>query len=182
MIRIRGGNFTYSPDEITAMIEDVKFFKSQSADGIVFGALTSDLKIDTDACTQILKAWDQNKPATFHRAFDETKVTEVTKNTQKLVQLGFTRLLTSGLEATAEAGIENIRKIKEVAGDMIVMPGSGLNGGNAEKIVMETGCKEIHGSARREVDVSTRLSVGGSKMFVCDQGKVEELVKILEKL
>ena len=180
MIRIRGGNFNYSNDELSAMIEEVKYFKENNADGIVFGALTENCQIDIEACTKIINAWSNDKPATFHRAFDETHLDDIAKNVKIIEELGFTRILTSGLEATAEAGIKNIQKMMQQTEKLIIMPGSGLNINNVQFIVNKTGCKEVHGSARTERDISTRISVGGSTFYVCDKNKVEKIYKLLK--
>jgi copper homeostasis protein len=179
MIRIRGGNFNYTDEEISAMIEEVKYFKDNHANGIVFGALTENYQIDINACMKILDACGKDMPATFHRAFDETSSDDIAKNVKIIEELGFTRILTSGLEATAKLGIENIKKMMNQTEKLIIMPGSGLNTNNVQFIVDHTGCKEIHGSARTEKDISTRISVGGTKLYVCDRIKVEELKKLL---
>ncbi|KAL7013361.1 hypothetical protein ACKWTF_015350 [Chironomus riparius] len=180
MIRIRGGNFNYSNDELSAMIEEVKYFKDNHADGIVFGALTENYQIDIEACKKILDAWGNDKPATFHRAFDETHPDDISKNLKVIEDLGFARILTSGLEGTAEAGIKNIQKMMQLTEKLIIMPGSGLNINNVQFIVNKTGCKEVHGSARTEMDISTRISVGGSTFYVCDKNKVEKIYKLLK--
>jgi copper homeostasis protein len=182
IIRIRGGDFCYSHEEIDAMLEDVKYFKSHEANGIVFGALDENFNVDEDGCQKILHAWGHERPATFHRAFDETKFEKIDENVRKIANLGFKRILTSGLEPTAEKGIENIKVIKRIADEvgLIVLPGSGVNKKNASLIVSETSCGEIHGSARSERNIETKLSLGGKSIYVCDRVKVEELKKLFE--
>lgn len=180
MIRIRGGNFTYTDLELSAMLEEVKFFKENQANGIVFGALTENCQIDIETCKKILDVWGTDKPVTFHRAFDETHPDDISKNVKIIEDLGFARILTSGMEVTAEAGIKNIQKMMQMTDKLIIMPGSGLNINNVQFIVDKTGCKEVHGSARTELDISTRISVGGSKFYVCDKNKVEEIYKLLK--
>ncbi|KAG5666664.1 hypothetical protein PVAND_014679 [Polypedilum vanderplanki] len=181
MIRIRGGNFNYSQEEIEAMIEDVKYFKSHNADGIVFGALDESFEIDEESCRKLLQIWGHEKPATFHRAFDETKIEKIDDNVRKIASLGFTRILTSGFESTAEKGIENLKLIKKVADEvnLLILPGSGVNKNNAKLIIDQTNCKEIHGSARSERNIQTKLSLGGEKIYVCERIKVEEILRIL---
>lgn len=88
MIRIRGGDFNYSEDEIVAMIEDVKFFKENNADGIVFGALNENYKVHHENCRRIIEAWGKERPATFHRAFDETKIEQIEENLKIIADLG----------------------------------------------------------------------------------------------
>lgn len=166
------------------MCEDVKYFKSNGADGIVFGALDENFQIDEEGCRKILTAWGREKPSTFHRAFDETKVDEIERNVRLIASLGFSRLLTSGFERSAEQGVENLKEIQKHARgvSLIVMPGAGVTSENAELISRETNCTEIHASARSARNIATRLSLGGEKVMICDRAKVEEICKVLKSI
>lgn len=184
MIRIRRGDFMYSEEEIEAMVEDVKFFKGEGADGIVFGCLDENHKIHVDHCRRLVTAWGADKPITFHRAFDETRPEDVEENVALLADLGIARILTSGFEATAELGIGNLKNIIKHAIEkgLVTMPGAGVTKNNAAKIIFETGCKEIHASARSPLQSSVgKLSMGGGEgdsqpLLVCDPVKVKELI------
>ena len=46
MIRPRTGDFLYSDAELCVMEEDIETFKSAGADGVVFGTLEKDGRID----------------------------------------------------------------------------------------------------------------------------------------
>ena len=48
MIRPRVGDFVYSTLEMDVMLEDIRAFKQAGADGFVFGALTSEGRVDLD--------------------------------------------------------------------------------------------------------------------------------------
>lgn len=188
MIRIRRGDFNFSDDEIDAMIEDVEYFKENGVDGIVFGCLDEDSKIHFGNCQKISSAWGgAGKPLTFHRAFDETSKTDFKKNIDHLADLGFDRILSSGFESSAELGIENLKNLVDYCDtkSITIMPGAGITAANVAKIVSETGCKEIHASARSSMKSSivSRLSMGGGSedlqpLLVCDQKKVKELIQI----
>lgn len=54
MIRPRGGDFLYSDREVEVMKADIRLAKLHGADGLVFGALTEDGRIDTELCTALL--------------------------------------------------------------------------------------------------------------------------------
>lgn len=187
MIRIRRGDFNYSEDEIEAMIEDVKYFKLNGADGIVFGCLNSDNGIHLENCRRIIAAWGRKKPVTFHRAFDETKLDELEANIDKLADLGFTRILSSGYESSAELGIVNLKRMMSHATqkNLIIMPGAGITKHNITTIIKETSCKEIHASARSELtsSIKGKLSMGGGAqdlqpLLICDPIKVGELLEL----
>lgn len=189
MIRIRRGDFNFSDCEVDAMIEDVKFFKREGADGIVLGCLDRHNAIHVEHCQRILSAWDSRRPATFHRAFDETNKEDLQKNIETLLSLGITRILSSGYEASAEAGIDNLKAMVDFSTgkEITIMAGAGVTSKNVTKILAATGVKEVHGSARSELksSIRSRLSMGGGNqdlqpLLVCDRDKVKELLELIK--
>lgn len=46
MIRQRGGDFLYSDAEMRVMEDDIEAFKGAGADGVVFGILEKDGRVD----------------------------------------------------------------------------------------------------------------------------------------
>ncbi len=71
--------------------------------------------------------------------------------------LGFHRILTSGGETKAEAGAARIAAlIARAAGRITVMPGSGVNPGNAA-MLKGLGITEIHASCSVSTAVSGRV-------------------------
>lgn len=46
MVRPRGGDFLYSDTEFRQMLEEVRFARECGADGVVFGVLTPDGRVD----------------------------------------------------------------------------------------------------------------------------------------
>src|SRR5262245_51555692 len=142
MIRPRGGDFLYDDLETEVMLEDVHAAKALGADGVVFGCLLEDGGVDADK-TRALLAAARPLAVTFHRAFDVCR--DPFEALERLAELGVTRLLTSGQEASVLEGIELIRTLRERAkGRIIVMPGGGITPGNAQKIVELSGVDEIH--------------------------------------
>lgn len=73
----------------------------------------------------------------------------------KIVECGFSRLLSSGLAETAEKGLDNLTEINKYISErdnnLILMPGCGVTTQNAENILRTTGCKEFHSSAKDKV-------------------------------
>ena len=156
-IRPREGNFVYTADEVATMVEQIASARRMGADGVVIGALTPEGDIDLEACRRMMEAAG-GMEVTFHRAFD------VCRNPQQaledIIALGCKRLLTSGQAPTAEAGIPLIRRLNDQAhGRIIIMPGAGVNPGNARRILQETGCQEIHSSSRHAGQSETSAEV-----------------------
>jgi copper homeostasis protein len=189
MIRCRRGNdFNFSSEEMELMLTDLQVFKENGADGFVFGALTDNEEIHADNCARVLRA-SGDLPVTFHRAFDLTPPHDYSKNCAQLADLGFNRLLTSGFHATAEAGLEYLKKMTDLPFQLKIMPGAGVTLANIERILKETGCQEIHASARRPKSLKKpeTISMGGGAgdlepLMVCDESIVKRMVEILNKI
>ena len=87
------------------------------------------------------------------------------KALEEIIALGCNRVLTSGQAATAEAGIETIKRLVAIADSRIsIMPGCGVNANNAAKILDATGACEIHASARKSVGSAMRFRHSGVSM------------------
>lgn len=162
LIRPRGGDFLYDEQETECMVQDIITAKECGADGVVIGALTADGEIDTALCSRLTAA-AQGMNITFHRAFDMCR--DPYKALEEIIALGCNRILTSGQAATAEAGIETIKKLVALAdGRISIMPGCGVNANNAANIIDATGACEIHASARKSVGSAMRFRHSGVSM------------------
>jgi len=155
IIRPRGGDFLYSPDEIAVMEADIDAAKAAGADGIVLGQLDADGNVDI-ALTERLVARARPAVITFHRAFDMTPDPFAALET--LISLGIERVLTSGQEPSVLEGADTIAALVETAGDrIIVMPGGGITARNAARIVAMTGARELHFAALAPVESGMRF-------------------------
>jgi copper homeostasis protein len=147
MIRPRPGDFVYSPYELRVMARDLDAFRPLKPDGFVFGALVADGSVDI-ASVGHLVARAGGLPCVFHRAFD--RVPRVGEALEQLIAAGFTRVLTSGREATALAGAGEIARIvKRAAGRIEVLPCGRIRAKDAAEVVRLTGCNQVHGSFAR---------------------------------
>jgi copper homeostasis protein len=145
MIRPRGGDFHYSNYEFHSMKRDISQCQKLSVDGIVFGILTEDGRIDKKRCKELI---DKARPlkVTCHRAFDMT--CEPFEALEDCIEVGFDRILTAGQQAQASKGAELIAQlIKKANGRIAIMPGSGVNENTVAHIVKISGANEIHFSA-----------------------------------
>lgn len=143
IIRPRGGDFYYTPEEIEIMKEDIKICKELGIKGVVIGALNRDNTINYDAIKEMI---DLAKPMsiTFHKAIDELEnpVTEV----KKLANLGVNRILTSGTKETALEGKNILREmIKEAGEDIIIIVAGKVTKDNLNEISNLIPAKEYHG-------------------------------------
>jgi copper homeostasis protein len=145
MIRPRKGDFIYSDLEIEEMRAQIEFCKEEKCDGVVFGILNEENKVDVEICKELVEL---AKPmqCTFHRAFDEIKNSE--EALEAIIKCGFTRILTSGKHKTAQEGIEAIQQLIHKAKDRItIMPGGGIRSSTISELLNRTVATEFHSAA-----------------------------------
>lgn len=146
IIRNRGGDFLYTPQELERMAADIDVCRELGVDGVVFGCLRADGTIDTEA-NRLLLSHARGMSVTFHRAFDHCSQPEHALD--ELAALGFDRVLTSGQKPTAFDGIPLLRQLQQLAaGKIKIMAGCGVNESNIADIQRETGVTAFHFSAR----------------------------------
>ena len=139
-------DFVYDEAEVQQMMADIEFCKSVGVAGIVVGALTPDGAIDWVAMKRLIAA-ARPLPVTFHRAFDVCTADPFLALDQ-IIALGCTRLLTSGMAATAWDGRCLITLLVRRAGSrLIVMPGRGVTPANLAALAAATHATEFHGTA-----------------------------------
>lgn len=151
MVRPREGGFCYTETEFAVALEDAKALIEAGADGLVFGFLHQDGTLDIERTGTIANiALSAGKEAVFHRAIDV--VPDWRAAMDALMALGLTRILTSGQESDVSFGTETVRRmIDYAAGRIQVMPGAGITARNMERIIIETGCEQIHLAAHKQM-------------------------------
>ena len=176
LIRPRSGNFTYSEEEFDIMKHDIQLCKNLGCAGIVSGVLNKDNTIDIERTQELIEL---SKPLefTFHRAFD--CVENPQEAIEQLINLGVERVLTSGLEASAEKGLELLKQLKEhVNGRITILPGSGINIQNA-KLFKDAGFLEIHLSASKVVKNNSKSSMFDEIQKESDIETIKTILKII---
>lgn len=145
MIRPVGGGFLYTYSEFRQMQKSIIEFSKAKADGFVFGILDENQEIDVEK-NKILIDLANGKPCVFHRAIDRTK--NIFESTEKLIQLGFKEILTSGGENSAMEGKENLKKLVEnYSDDIKILIGGGVRSNNISELKNVTKGKYFHSSA-----------------------------------
>lgn len=145
MIRPREGNFIYSDAEFQKMKLQIQFCKQNKCNGIVFGILNSENKVDKIRCKELVEL---AKPmqCTFHRAFDE--IENADEALEDIINCGFARILTSGKQKTALEGITLIQHlIKRTNSRIIIIPGGGIRSENISELKEKINTTEFHSAA-----------------------------------
>jgi len=145
IVRPRGGDFCYRADEFAAMLEDIHLIRELGFPGLVTGVLNEAGQVDVPRMREIMRA-ARDMPVTFHRAFD--MCADPQQALDVLADLGVTRILTSGQQASAEKGLSLIIELNARSGVPIIMAGAGVRAENLGKF-LAAGVQELHSSAGR---------------------------------
>ncbi|KQM34159.1 copper homeostasis protein CutC [Chryseobacterium sp. Leaf201] len=145
MIRPRGGDFTYSDTEFKQMKNDLTQLKSLQVDGFVFGILDENDEVNLEQNKELVEL-AKPYPCTFHRAFDRAK--DLENSLEKVIECGFTTILTSGQKPNVSEGKENLKKlVAQSDGRIEILVGGGLRSTNIEEIRDFTKAEYFHSSA-----------------------------------
>ncbi len=144
MIRPRPGGFAYSEPDFAVMLRDAELALAYGADGIVFGCLEPDGRVASTRVRALVQLAG-SKESVFHRAFDVTPDPYAALDT--LIQLGVTRVLSSGQKPSALAGAANLAAYRaHVGGQLQVLPGGGITVDNVRQLLQLTGADQVHAS------------------------------------
>lgn len=191
MIRPRGGDFCYSPNEFEVMKRDTMMAKQLRADGVVLGILGADGTVDVKRTRELVEL-ARPVSVTFHRAFDMT--VNLREALERVIESGASRLLTSGGEPSAEQALDVIQSLVQATRNRIaVIVCGGVREHNVRRIVDVTGVREVHvGHSGVEVAVPSeiryrneRLSMGSVPgreygHFVVSEERVRNLSRALD--
>lgn len=148
MLRPRGGDFLYAEEELRAMELDLELLADAGAQGVVFGCLDADGRLDPEANGRLLnRARGRGLATVLHRAFDLSR--DLGEALEDAIELGFGRILTSGGATSAPAGAETLAGlVRRANGRITLMAGGGVRPGNVAELVARSGVAEIHASCR----------------------------------
>ena len=148
MIRPRGGDFVYNELEIAIMLEDIRLTAQVGSQGVVFGALTADKKLDKANLEKLIAA-SKGMEIVFHMAFDELSDEDQLEAIDWLSQAGVTRILTrAGVSGDSlEKRFAQYHRILEHAkGKIEILPGGGIDLDNRQTFIDQLGVTQLHGT------------------------------------
>ena len=148
MIRPRGGDFFYNDLEISIMLEDIRLTAQAGSQGVVFGALTADKKLDKANLEKLIAA-SKGMEIVFHMAFDDLSDQDQLEAIDWLSQAGVTRILTrAGVSGDSlEKRFAHYHRILEhAAGKIEILPGGGIDMDNRQTFIDQLGVTQLHGT------------------------------------
>jgi len=174
LIRPRAGGFEYSAAELAIMQADIEMCRDLGCAGVVLGALDAAGHVAAAACQALI---ERAGPlgVTFHRAFDACA--DQARALETIIDLGCQRVLTSGGQASAEAGQAQLATlVAQAAGRLAIMPGAGITAHNIEALATHTGAQEFHASAKRSLPPDPAAGLFATEQWETDAALVAELV------
>lgn len=186
LIRPRGGDYNYDENEMQVMIEDIQLCQKLGYEGIVIGILDEDNMPDYAKLQRLIDSAGSMK-LTFHRAIDACS--KPIEAVQKLIEMGFDKILTSGGKPNAEAGIPLIAELNQLFGNQInIMAGGGIKETNVQKIIYETKATNCHFSAsetcfgkeNRYIDNQKDATGAVMTWTVSSAEKIKKIINLLQ--
>ena len=148
MIRPRGGDFVYNDLEIAIILEDIRLTAQAGSQGVVFGALTADKKLDKANLEKLIAA-SKGMEIVYHMAFDELSDEDQLEAIDWLSQAGVARILTrAGVSGDSlEKRFAHYHRILEHAkGKIEILPGGGIDLDNRQTFIDQLGVTQLHGT------------------------------------
>lgn len=148
MIRPRGGDYTYTSDEVEIMCQDIIYANQLNSDYLVVGALTNQNTLDLAILNQFIKTAPSAK-FVFHMAFDLIPLNQQKEALDDLINLDFKRILLNGSidRNNVLDNLNHLRDLNTYANNKIeLMVGGGVTLENYQEIVKKTGVAAVHGT------------------------------------
>ena len=148
MIRPRGGDFVYTNQEVAIMLDDIRLTAQAGSQGVVFGALTAENKLDKYNLEKLI-AESKGMEIVFHMAFDDLSDQDQLEAIDWLSQAGVTRILTrAGVSGDSlEKRFAHYHRILEhAAGKIEILPGGGIDMDNRQTFIDQLGVTQLHGT------------------------------------
>lgn len=153
LIRPRSGDFTMSPDDITAATVAIGSVRQLELKGVVIGAERNGA-LDLKALEAMIRAAD-GLDVTLHRVVDV--VDDPIAALEVAVELGAVRILTSGAARSAADGILGLNRLHaKAAGRIEIMAGCGIKSANLPDIMKATQITSFHASCSQKAAMAAR--------------------------
>ena len=148
MIRPRGGDFVFTNQEVAIMLDDIRLTAQAGSQGVVFGALTAENKLDKYNLEKLIAA-SKGMEIVFHMAFDELSDQDQLEAIDWLSQAGVKRILTrAGVsDDSLEKRFSRYQRLLDYAtGKIEILPGGGIDMDNRQEFVDRLGVNQLHGT------------------------------------
>ena len=193
LVRPREGGFRYDRRDMAMIAADIAAVAEAGLAGVVIGASAADHTLDTSSLGQLVSharslgaARGSPLSLTLHRAFDLCP--DLVAALDTAIALGFDRVLTSGGQPKAIAGLATLAALdRHACGRIIILAGSGIDADNAT-CFLDAGLSELHASCGAQVMPSANEDDARERRFgfvapgrrATNRQRVRDLRRILD--
>jgi copper homeostasis protein len=153
LMRTRGGDFLYTPEEIRQMAMEISILKEAGADGFVIGCLDADGDLDPVAMKPLLKAAN-GMGLTLHRCIDVSR--DPVQTYLDAGKLGIDTVLTSGAAVSCLQGMDligQLLRLRDTENGPEVLMGAGINAANITKFrEVFPQARAFHMSGKKDIE------------------------------
>ncbi|WP_339023050.1 copper homeostasis protein CutC [Spiroplasma endosymbiont of Crioceris asparagi] len=154
MVRETWDSFVYSDEEFEKLLNEIDFIKTTAVNGIVFGSLTTENKINEKQLAEVIKR-KEHLEITFHKAFD--LVDDFTNQYNLLQKYNVTNVLTT-CGASFEANQDKIKELAKINNPKVLI-GGGINETNFKAAMRISQNVHIGKLARKNNDINNEIDV-----------------------
>ena len=164
LLRPRFGDFLYTEEEFSMMLEDAAALLDRGADAIVSGFLTPEGDLDLLRMEKMVElCHKRGKRFTLHRAFDVCR--DPFLALEQCRALGVDTVLTSGQKNTCLEGLPLLKELWEKRGDVELLIGAGVNAEAIHRIREELPqARSFHMSGKKVVESAMTYRKEGVSM------------------
>ena len=164
LLRPRFGDFLYTEEEFSMMLEDAVALLDRGADAIVSGFLTPEGDLDLLRIEKMVDlCHKRGKRFTLHRAFDVCR--DPFLALEQCRALGVDTVLTSGQKNTCLEGLPLLKELWEKRGDVELLIGAGVNAEAIHRIREELPqARSFHMSGKKVVESAMTYRKEGVSM------------------
>lgn len=164
LLRPRFGDFLYTEEEFSMMLEDAAALLDRGADAIVSGFLTPEGDLDLLRMEKMVElCHKRGKRFTLHRAFDVCR--DPFLALKQCRALGVDTVLTSGQKNTCLEGLPLLKELWEKRGDVELLIGAGVDAEAIRRIREELPqARSFHMSGKKVVESAMTYRKEGVSM------------------
>ena len=164
LLRPRFGDFLYTEEEFSMMLEDAAALLDRGADAIVSGFLTPEGDLDLLRMEKMVElCHKRGKRFTLHRAFDVCR--DPFLALEQCRALGVDTVLTSGQKNTCLEGLPLLKELWEKRGDVELLIGAGVDAEAIHRIREELPqARSFHMSGKKVVESAMTYRKEGVSM------------------
>lgn len=164
LLRPRFGDFLYTEEEFSMMLEDAAALLDRGADAIVSGFLTPEGDLDLLRMEKMVElCHKRGKRFTLHRAFDVCR--DPFLALEQCRALGVDTVLTSGQKNTCLEGLPLLKELWEKRGDVELLIGAGVDAEAIRRIREELPqARSFHMSGKKVVESAMTYRKEGVSM------------------